>query len=92
MSFHGGSVGFVTLVSGALHGFGLTQRCFACVVPCEAGVMSRPVSTLYSISHDARDGSRFESISIFSPFRIKGEESIAIRPKTSLMGGKCNLL
>ena len=92
MSFSGGSVGSVTLVSRDFHGIGLTQRCFACVVPCEAGVMFRLVSTLYSISHDARDGSRFESIPSFFPFRIKGGESIAIRPKKSLMGKKYNLL
>ena len=53
MSFSGGSVGSVTLVSGAFHGIGLTQHCFACVVPCEAGVMLHHVSTLYSISHNA---------------------------------------
>ena len=71
MSFRGGSVGPVTLVSGAFHGIGLTQRCFACVFPCEAGAMPRPVSTLYSIFHDARDGSRFESIPIFSHLEPK---------------------
>ena len=53
MSFRGGSVGPVTLASGAFHEIGRTQRCFACIFPCEAGVMSRPVSTLYSISYDA---------------------------------------
>ena len=48
--------------------------------------MSCPVSTLYSISHDAREGSRFESIPSFFPFKIKGEGLFAIRPKKSLMG------
>jgi hypothetical protein len=86
ISFRGGSVGSVTLVTGACHGIGLTQRCFACVVPCGVGVMSRLVSTLYSISHDARDGSRFESTPSFLPFRTKGAELIATRPKNSLMG------
>ena len=67
ISFCGGSVGSVALVTGACHGIGLTQRCLVCVVPYGVGAMSHPVSTLYSISHDARDGSRFESTPSFFP-------------------------
>jgi hypothetical protein len=91
ISFRGGFVSSLALVTGARHGIGLTQH-LVCVVSCGAGAMSHPVSTLYSISHDAHDGSRFESTPNFLPFRTKGEEFIAIRPKKSLMGKKCNLL
>ena len=66
ISFRGGSVGSVALVTGACHGIGLTQR-LVCVVSFGAGAMSHPVSTLYSISHDPRDGSRFESTPSFLP-------------------------
>ena len=81
-SFREGSVGPVTLVSNASHGIGLTQRWSACVFPCVAGVISRPVSTLYSISHDARDGSRFESIPSFFPRsepKVRGSLPLGLR-------------
>ena len=85
-------MGPVAFASDASHGIELTQRWSACIFLCVAGVMSHPVSTLYSISHDARDGSQFESIPSSFPFRTKGEGFVAIRPKKSLIGKKCNLL
>ena len=75
ISFRGGSVSSVALVTGACHGIGLIQRLVR-VVSCGVGAMSHPVSTLYSISHDARDGSRFESTPSFYHLEPKVRSSL----------------
>ena len=90
--FREGSMGSLIFVLDVSYGIGLTQCWSTCVFPCVAGVMSRHLSTLCSVSHDARDGSQFERIPSYFPFRTKGEGLVVIRPKEFVIGKKYNLL